>query len=73
MLFSQDEIETRLAYKYRTCTNGSAPFYWVTQKLPQIYTANHATAYRYAKLQYRFAVTSGSPSMFKPEINILKN
>ena len=30
--------------------------YWVTQKLPQIYTA------KYAKLQYRFAVTSGSPS-----------
>ena len=34
--------------------------YWVTQKLPQIYTANHAPSqYRYEKLQYRFAVTSG--------------
>ena len=39
--------------------------YWVTQKLPQIYTENHATfpIRIYAKLQYRFAVTSGSPSI----------
>ena len=37
---------------------------WVTQKLPQIYTANHATfpIQKRKKIQYRFAVTSGSPS-----------
>ena len=38
--------------------------YWVNQKLPRIYTANHATfPIRIRKLQYNFAVTSWSPSM----------
>ena len=37
--------------------------YWVTQKLPQIYTANHATfPIKIRNLEYRFAVFSGSPS-----------
>ena len=37
---------------------------WVTKKLPQIYTANHATfQYSYGKLQYRFAIPSGTPSI----------
>ena len=37
--------------------------YWVTQKLPQIYTSNHATfPIQIRKIQYRFAVAFGSPS-----------
>ena len=40
-------------------------WYWVVHNLPQIYTANHATfPIQLRKLQYRFAVTSGSPSIW---------
>ena len=40
----------------------------MTLKLPQIYTANHVTfPIRIRKLQYRFAVTSGSPSIYSLE------
>ena len=36
--------------------------YRMTQKLPQILQITQPSQYRYAKLQYRFVVTSGSPS-----------
>ena len=38
--------------------------YWVTQKLPHIYILQikQPSLYGYAKLEYRFAVTSWSPS-----------
>ena len=39
--------------------------YIVTQKLPQIYTANHATfPIRIRKMTVQIAVTSGSPSPY---------
>ena len=38
--------------------------YWVPNKLPQIYTANHVTfPIQIRKITYRFAAIFGSPSM----------
>ena len=52
----------RFRSTYRQCDYFTL-YYWVTQKLPQIYTANHATfPIRIRKITVRFAVTSGSPS-----------
>ena len=60
--------------QYSQCSCFSAEkvvyMYWVTQKLLQIYTANHATfpiriiRIRKIKLQYKFAVISVSPSKY---------
>ena len=50
-------LSVRSLYAHVVC-------YWVTQKLPQIYSLNCATfPIPYAKWQYIFAVTSGSPSI----------